>query len=322
MPRAFLRLLGAFALAAALVLPLAGTAQQPAPDAAAQQQAERQLVQPGNNAPVWREVQAGDPGYTSIKGQETNVLVQPAMRLPGTPTTTAGEAWRLFRNNLITPIGGWLFAAVVALIGLFHWVKGPVKLHGQPTGRLIQRFTAFERYAHWVMGISFAILGVTGLILLLGKYVLLPVIRYTLFAWLSSLSKNLHNFVGPIFVLSLVVFIVTYIKDNLPRGYDLKWFASAGGMFGGKHVASGRFNGGEKAWFWIGVVVLSLIVSITGLILNFPNFDQVRSVMIQANILHAIAGIAVMIFGSFWLGLIITLVGLAAFGGFAKGKWY
>jgi formate dehydrogenase subunit gamma len=306
MSKGLLRLVGGVALAAALVLPLSGTAQQPPADPAQQRQAERQVVQPGNNAPVWREVQSGQKAYTSTKGQETEILVQPAMKLPGQAWTTAGEAWRLFRNNLITPIGGWLFAAVVALIGIFYWLKGPVKLHGQPTGRLIQRFTAFERYAHWVMGISFVILAVTGLIILLGKYVLLPVIGYTLFAWLTSLSKNLHNFVGPIFVLSLVVFIVTYIKDNLPRGYDLKWFASAGGMFGGKHVPSGRFNGGEKAWFWIGVVVLSLIVSITGLILNFPNFDQVRSVMIQANIIHAIAGIAVMILavGHIYMGTI------------------
>lgn len=35
-----------------------------------------------------------------------------------------------------------------------------------------------------------------------------------------------------------------------------------------------------------------------------------------------IAGIVVMIVGSFWIGLIILLVGLVAFGGFAKGKWY
>ena len=35
-----------------------------------------------------------------------------------------------------------------------------------------------------------------------------------------------------------------------------------------------------------------------------------------------IAGILVAIFGSFWLGVIIVLVGLIAFGGFAKGKWY
>ena len=35
-----------------------------------------------------------------------------------------------------------------------------------------------------------------------------------------------------------------------------------------------------------------------------------------------IVGIVLMIVTSFWLGLIVALVGLVAFGGFAKGKWY
>lgn len=35
-----------------------------------------------------------------------------------------------------------------------------------------------------------------------------------------------------------------------------------------------------------------------------------------------VVGIIVMLVWSFPLGLIITLVGLVAFGGFAKGKWY
>jgi hypothetical protein len=35
-----------------------------------------------------------------------------------------------------------------------------------------------------------------------------------------------------------------------------------------------------------------------------------------------IVGIVLMIVWSFWIGLIIALVGLVAFGGFAKGKWY
>jgi fatty acid desaturase len=35
-----------------------------------------------------------------------------------------------------------------------------------------------------------------------------------------------------------------------------------------------------------------------------------------------VAGIVVMIFWSFWIGLIVTLIGLIAFGGFARGKWY
>jgi hypothetical protein len=35
-----------------------------------------------------------------------------------------------------------------------------------------------------------------------------------------------------------------------------------------------------------------------------------------------IIGIVLMIVWSFWVGLIIALIGLVAFGGFAKGKWY
>ena len=35
-----------------------------------------------------------------------------------------------------------------------------------------------------------------------------------------------------------------------------------------------------------------------------------------------IVGIVLMIVWSFWVGLIVTLVGLVAFGGFARGKWY
>ena len=35
-----------------------------------------------------------------------------------------------------------------------------------------------------------------------------------------------------------------------------------------------------------------------------------------------IAGILMMLFWSLWVGVIIALVGLIAFGGFARGKWY
>jgi hypothetical protein len=35
-----------------------------------------------------------------------------------------------------------------------------------------------------------------------------------------------------------------------------------------------------------------------------------------------ILGISLAIVWSFWIGLIIALVGLIAFGGFARGRWY
>ena len=35
-----------------------------------------------------------------------------------------------------------------------------------------------------------------------------------------------------------------------------------------------------------------------------------------------IIGIVLMFVVSFWIGLIVVLIGLLAFGGFARGKWY
>jgi hypothetical protein len=35
-----------------------------------------------------------------------------------------------------------------------------------------------------------------------------------------------------------------------------------------------------------------------------------------------ILGIVLMIVWKFWIGLIIVLVGLIAFGGFVRGRWY
>jgi hypothetical protein len=38
--------------------------------------------------------------------------------------------------------------------------------------------------------------------------------------------------------------------------------------------------------------------------------------------LIVIAGILVLIFWSIWLGIILILIGLIAFGGFSRGRWY
>ena len=291
-------------LTAWLILALAFTlpagAQAPAPAKAAQdpvkEQQQREVSQPGNNAPVWREVRSGQPNYTSAQGREAGVLIQPQARFPGQGVmSTAGEAWRNFRNGPITFYGGWLVVLVCAVIAAIYFAMGPIKLHDKPTGRMIERFSLAERWAHWVMAISFCVLGVSGLIILFGKHILLPVFGYTLFAWLTALSKNLHNFVAPLFMVSLLVFIVMYIKDNLPEKGDLSWLVNGWKMFKGEHLLSGRFNAGEKAWFWGGVVVLCLIISVSGVILLFPNIAafELRATFQQASVVHAIAAILV-----------------------------
>ncbi len=298
-------LLGALLVLAALAVPGAVQAQQAGDSAKAQ--TERSMDQPGNNAPVWRDVKSGESNYTSVPGREVGVLIQAPLRFPGQGAfATAGEAWRNFRNGPLTFYGGWLLIITALGIVGFYLAKGALKLKERPTGRLIERFNSLERIAHWSVAISFVVLALSGLIILFGKFVLLPVIGYTLFAWLSALAKNLHNFVGPFFILSTLLMIVVYVKDNFWRAGDAAWIAQAGGMFTGKHVPSGRFNIGEKGWFWIGVVVLGAIMSVTGLIMLFPNFDQVRETMQQANVIHVIGAVVfvALSFGHIYLGTI------------------
>jgi formate dehydrogenase subunit gamma len=280
-------------LISATVVAQPAAKDDPAPSSPEQAQQQRQLTQPGNNAPVWREVQRGEPNYTSIPGREMNVLIQPPARFFGQDhRTTAGEAWRNFRNGPVTFYGGWLVVLVLLIIAALYFGKGPIKLQHGLSGRKILRFTLNERVIHWTVAISFCILGLTGLLMLFGKHVLLPVIGYTLFGWLTNLGKNLHNFVAPVFMVSVLAMIVVYVRDNFPRWYDVRWFFRAWAFFlKNEEIPSGRYNGGEKAWFWIGVVGLSVVVSWTGLILLFPNFDQSRAVMQDAWNWHAIAAL-------------------------------
>ena len=246
-------------------------------------QQQRQVTQPGNNAPFYREVRSGKAEYTSssARGRETDVLVQ-----------SWGDTWRRIRNGPVMFYGGWLVLLILAAIAGFYAVFGPVKLHDRPTGRLIPRFSRADQIVHWTVAISFCTLGLSGLIMFFGKHVLLPVIGYTLFAWLTALAKNLHNFIAPVFIVSILAMIVLYAKDNLPKSYDLRFLLNAFAVMAkGKHIPTGRFNGGEKVWFWLGVVILGAFVSITGLVLDFPNWNQGRELMQQANVIHAAAAI-------------------------------
>ena len=75
--------------------------------------------------------------------------------------------------------------------------------HVPDTGRVIERFTYFERAAHWSVAIAFVVLAVSGLVMAFGKFFLLPIIGGTLFGWLTYALKTAHNFAGPLFAVAL-----------------------------------------------------------------------------------------------------------------------
>ena len=278
---------------------------------AEQTNAERAKVQPGNNAPMWRDVGKGVAGYSSLpvrEAPEAGVLIQPFVEYPGSRLTNAGEAWRQVRNNWIIPYGGSLLFIVALAIAIFYWRKGAIRLHGTPTGREIERFTPFERSAHWSNAIAFVVLAVSGLVMAFGKFIFQPVIGDTLFGWLTYALKNAHNFAGPLFAVSLTVVFFTFIKDNLPAKGDLVWLLKGGGILSGKEVPSHRFNAGEKVVFWGGVFLLGAVVVASGFVLDkiVPGLIYERGTMQVAHMVHAVATVLMMamFIGHIYIGTI------------------
>lgn len=272
------------------------------------QQQQRTVQQPYNNAPMWKEARGAVQGYSSIPAPEAGVLIQ-----------DGGQNWRALRNGKVSVIGGWALVVMALVVAAFYMWRGTIQLHEAPSGRMLPRFSVVERMAHWTTAITFCVLAVSGLIMAFGKTLLIPVFGFTLFSWLAIIAKNLHNFLGPLFVLSCTATFVVFVRDNMPRLVDLKWIASFGGLFSDGHVPSEKFNAGEKVWFWGGVTVLGLVVGVSGLVLNFPNFGQTRATMQIASLVHLAGAVLFMLgaLGHIYMG---TLGVAGAYGAMKTGE--
>jgi formate dehydrogenase subunit gamma len=265
-----------------------------------QSNGERNRVQPGNNAPMYRDVQRGIEGFTNYpkdKYPEMGVLIQAPVQYPGSMYTTAGEAWRQVRNNWIIPYGGSLVLIWAVALAIFYFTRGPIGHHDAIGGGgvLIERFTPFERAAHWTNAIAFCVLAISGIVMAFGKFFLLPVLGLQLFGPFTYLLKTLHNFFGPLFTVSLIVVAITFIKDELPRRGDLTWLVKLGNVFkkGADEPPTHRFNAGEKVVYWIGVIVLGFFIVSSGLSLDklLPGVDYTRQTMQWSHMFHAAAAV-------------------------------
>ena len=250
---------------------------------------------PNPGADLWRDVRQRElpvRGQTQVRGVDTDVLIN-----------KYGEDWRQFRMQMLAPYGAVLMGGVLVLILAYYFIKGPMKIPGGYSGKKVLRFVLSERLVHWFTVTIFWILGITGLILLYGRFVLIPLLGPEGFGVTASACKEAHNLLGPIFLFAIVIMFITFVKDNLPAKEDAAWLMKAGGMFGG-HASAGRFNAGEKIWFWI-ACVLGLALAITGLILDFAIFGQGREVMAVSHVIHGISAIIVMAvsFGHIYLAL-------------------
>ena len=209
---------------------------------------------------LWRALRYGSADVTvSARGPAAGVVIQ-----------NEGIWWLNFREGPLMRGGAWLLGGTLLALVLFYLIRGRIRIDGEKTGNTVTRFKAVERFAHWLMGGSFIVLALTGLITLFGRTVLIPLFGRDSFALLAGSSKWIHNNISWAFIIGLTLVFFMWVLHNLPKRHDLTWLAQGGGILKkGVHPPAGKFNAGQKLIFWA-VILLGASVSLSGLSLLFP----------------------------------------------------
>ncbi|WP_409522870.1 formate dehydrogenase subunit gamma [Nitrincola sp. MINF-07-Sa-05] len=267
---------------------------------AAQQGADarREAMQtmPGVTSEYWRDVVSGNKGSTQSRSPGADSLIM-----------IEGERWRELRNTWVSPGGAIALGGSLAAITFFYLLVGRIKLVNPRTGRVVERWSRWDRTIHWYTASLFIILALTGLSILYAKWFLMPLLPASVWGGLMLAAKNIHNYLGPLFALGVLAMIVKWIRHNLFNLTDLKWFLKGGGLVGKGHPSAGFLNGGEKIWFWM-IVFVGLTVVGSGLVVDFPNFGQSRETMQISLLIHAGASLLLMAaaFGHIYIGTLGT----------------
>ena len=249
-----------FSIMVILAALLSGTAGLSTP-VQAQQQGEvpGQSLGLSSDSDLWRYVRTGNAGSTQMKNELSAVMIQ-----------SEGDNWRAFRNGPLSNVGAFAVMGIIGLLVVFYFIRGKIRIDAGPSGDTILRFGVIDRFAHWLMAGSFVVLGITGLNLLYGRYILLPIIGKDAFAAFTTFGKYAHNYLAFAFMAGLALSFVLWVRHNVPNRGDLAWLKAGGGIFKkGVHPPARKFNAGQKIIFWA-VMIGGLSVSMSGIALLFP----------------------------------------------------
>ena len=234
-------------------------------------------------------------GAVTIPNQSAGILIQ-----------SQGHGWRGFRTQILTIADAVIVLGTLLALASLYLFKGQQRIAAGRSGRTIHRYGWLERINHWMVATSFVILGLSGLNITFGAYVLRPVIgAEALTAW-TWWSQAAHQFLSFPFVCGLVVMLVAWMRDNLPTKVDVAWVKAGGPMAKG-HPPAGRFNAAQKALYWF-VVGGGVLAAVSGYLLMAPDLlDDVNGQQ-WAHMLHGAVTMVMFaaILGHIYIGTIGT----------------
>jgi len=180
------------------------------------------------------------------------------------------KSWAALQGDTLHQLSIWAVIGMVVLLTGFYLIRGKIRIDAGPSGRTILRFNSIERFAHWTLASTFIILALSGLNIIIGKSVILPLVGEAAFGTISAWGKIAHNFLAWPFMVALVLILVLWVVHNIPNKVDLAWIAQGGGLLKkGVHPPAKKFNAGQKVIFWT-VIIGGAALSYTGFMLLFP----------------------------------------------------
>jgi formate dehydrogenase gamma subunit len=173
-------------------------------------------------------------------------------------TTTAMARLGAWRESALKPASPWVLGALLVLLLLHYVTFGPRRVREGQAEEEVPRYTRTERVAHLSVMACFAFLFLTGGAFLFG-----------INDPLGPASRFMHKVAGMGFAAVVLVMVLLWERAAWFRGYDRIWFARLGGYFSnGEDLPAGKFNAGQKVYFWV-VVVCIVGLAGTGAVMGF-----------------------------------------------------
>jgi formate dehydrogenase subunit gamma len=150
--------------------------------------------------------------------------------------------------------------------------------------RDLQRYTAAERANHWVVGITFSLLGLSGLALFHPAFW-----PFTYLFGGGTWTRILHPYVGVAMALSFAGMFLRFWHLNRVTQADREWMSRVGEMMDGEDQdmpEQGKYNGGQKYLFWA-MVLCTLLMLASGVAMWRAWWTLPVDLVRLASLLHA-----------------------------------
>lgn len=187
-----------------------------------------------------------------------------------------GELFTILQNKYFKII----FFAIIILTPLAFFghfmIVGQRKFNNH---QKLQVFSKFNIIVHWGAAVPFVLICITGLIMVFGAN--LGGGAFVRFA------RDVHGIATPIFAVFGIIMFSMWFKECLFKKYDIDWFKIMGGYLSqeNKPIPAGKFNAGQKMWFWIATIGGGIMVLSGGIMyFQYTDINTLRLVAIIHNI--------------------------------------